>query len=49
MGKPLAILTKDVQLNLQADYENEVYRSPLFRKHILTRPGAKDRYLDYVK
>ena len=48
-GKPIAILTKDVRLNLHSDTINQVYNSNLFRKHILTRPESLDRFNSWDK
>ena len=48
-GKPIAILTKDISLNLHSDSVNQVYLSNLYRKHVLTRPESLDRFRSWEK
>lgn len=47
-GKPVAILTRDLQQNFHQKSPNRIYADHLYKKHIMTKPAVLDRYLDYA-
>lgn len=48
-GKPVAILTRDLQVNFEEKSPNRLYSDTLYKKHIMTKPSVLDRYLRYVE
>ena len=48
-GKPVAILTQNLQFTQDQLAINQLYLDPLYKKHILTKPQVLSRYQQYLK